>query len=374
MNYQLELFNRIISGEFIDTHPEIPGEQIKIILEKEVPRIKKDLTFDVYKLSKQKKIQTYIQNHQRSLIYLNETVEEKLNKVDESKKDLFNFIRIQLERLYVFLEKQFPDYLNNQLPVSRMLVELWDQENIVNLKYLLKNLNSPEIDEKLRTLVKDIISEVRTSHSLSINTYSYLTLLIEKLLIGVRKAKKLTNDLIEQTLFSYNFNDLSFFVYLTTPIQSALEKEEDPIEKPYILKSCLRQFRKRYQKTNLSYKPLLPSIKDQVVFWLEEELQFQSELAQPSIQQTNFKGEKLITSLSVSQLAYFHKLLFDVGVIPVKNQKEIARFLANNFKTMKTENLSPESINSKYYNIEEATKSVVKDVVIKMLNTINKKN
>jgi hypothetical protein len=148
---------------------------------------------------------------------------------------------------------------------------------------------------------------------------------------------------------------------------------EDPIEKKVILDRWLSEFRLSHQKLHSKYHSTMPALKDQVVMWLEEEICKVKESRSRSAG-SQIIVEKLPISLSVAQLAYFYKVLFDIGTIPTKNQKEIARFLAANFKTSKTDSLSVESLNSKYYNVEESTKAAVKDLVIKMLNTINRKN
>ena len=56
------------------------------------------------------------------------------------------------------------------------------------------------------------------------------------------------------------------------------------------------------------------------------------------------------------------------GIIKHQNQREVFRFIADNFKTQFRDNISADSINSKFYNIEETTKKVIRTKIIEMLN------
>ena len=48
------------------------------------------------------------------------------------------------------------------------------------------------------------------------------------------------------------------------------------------------------------------------------------------------------------------------NIIKTKNQKDIIRFVADNFQTDNQKEISPTSLYSKYYNIESNTKETMK--------------
>lgn len=81
---------------------------------------------------------------------------------------------------------------------------------------------------------------------------------------------------------------------------------------------------------------------------------------------------KLNTKLSVPQLAYLTKIFIESGVLQNRNQREVLKFLAQFVRTKKAENISAESLRSKFYNVEENTKETVKDVLIGLLNHIRR--
>jgi hypothetical protein len=84
------------------------------------------------------------------------------------------------------------------------------------------------------------------------------------------------------------------------------------------------------------------------------------------------KGDKLKTSLSVSQLVYAFRVFSEMGLINVKNQMDLFKFIADNFQTPNTEKISLQSLRSKYYNIDPSTKEALREIAQKVLNKISK--
>ena len=98
------------------------------------------------------------------------------------------------------------------------------------------------------------------------------------------------------------------------------------------------------------------------------------QLKKTDITSNNKSISKINTVLSVGQLSYLFKLMMDTGMINHPNQKELFRFIADNFQTEKANNISFSSINSKYYVVDETTKESLKALLIEMINEINRKN
>lgn len=82
-------------------------------------------------------------------------------------------------------------------------------------------------------------------------------------------------------------------------------------------------------------------------------------------------GEKIKSHLSVSQLALFCRLMYDQEAISVVKQTDILKFIANNFQTQNAPEISARSLRSKYYNIDLTTKEAVKDMLNKMIKTVD---
>lgn len=84
------------------------------------------------------------------------------------------------------------------------------------------------------------------------------------------------------------------------------------------------------------------------------------------------KGDKLKTLLSVSQLVYAFRVFNEMGLINVKNQMDLLKFIADNFQTPNAEKISLHSLRSKYYNIDPSAKEALRDIAQKVVNKISK--
>lgn len=73
------------------------------------------------------------------------------------------------------------------------------------------------------------------------------------------------------------------------------------------------------------------------------------------------------TSLSVNQLAFLFDLMMEIISSKPVNKKELAQQISNLFETPKSKNPSHQQIYKAFYTVDDATKEVVKDVVLKML-------
>jgi len=99
--------------------------------------------------------------------------------------------------------------------------------------------------------------------------------------------------------------------------------------------------------------------------------EYRNQLNQQSALPT-VKSDKLKTSLSVSQLVYAFRVFNEMGLINVKNQMDLFKFIADNFQTPNTEEISLRSLRSKYYSIDPSTKEALRDIAQKVLNKISK--
>ena len=80
---------------------------------------------------------------------------------------------------------------------------------------------------------------------------------------------------------------------------------------------------------------------------------------------------KILSSLSVPELALYFKLMIDMKFIQVENLQDFFRHITRTYRTKNTENISFESIRSKFYQPENATIKAVKSKLIEALNQIN---
>ncbi len=106
------------------------------------------------------------------------------------------------------------------------------------------------------------------------------------------------------------------------------------------------------------------------IYFLEKKHQLTMSVTMPK--QENEKTEPIYTSLSVPQLAFFVKLLVDTGVVHNRNQTELLKTISKTIRTNRNEIISAESLRNKYYNVDKAATDSVKNVIINLLNQVNK--
>ena len=114
-------------------------------------------------------------------------------------------------------------------------------------------------------------------------------------------------------------------------------------------------------------------IKVQIKSWIEEEIEYlnwklKAKSFSHGIAIVEKDKPKMQTDLSVAQLSYLFNLLNQSGVIKHNNQREIFRFISDNFQTKTTSEISVASIKNRYYDAESSTQSAVRDKILQLLN------
>ena len=148
---------------------------------------------------------------------------------------------------------------------------------------------------------------------------------------------------------------------------------ESEIERLELLYSKLKKFNQHQTKIKKSFNDKLPEIKVQICNWIEEEIDFINRKRNLGNQQfsttkTVEPTNKILIGLSVAQISYFVNILMKTGIIKHSNQRDIFRMIADNFKTNGTDNISIDSLSSKFYNVETSTKNTIKEKIIELLN------
>jgi hypothetical protein len=170
-----------------------------------------------------------------------------------------------------------------------------------------------------------------------------------------------------------NFNSLDFFDYLTDEITKNLELLESDIEKIDVLHHYLKKFNQSRTTNFRKFNQKIPPIKEQMISWTEEEIEYLSKKKSLGIlnSENNRNAEarvKIQTSLSVAQLSYFFKLLIKVKIINHKNNAEVFRFIADNFNTKSSTQISVDSVKNNFYNTDTNSKLTIRQLIIDLLN------
>ena len=327
----------------------------------------------------------YVQQHQRTLQGLLSHVQEQIGPAcalgcygaprEYTPSDVQQMFYVGLEKLLAYFEQIFPEHLNLTAPLTfrRRVQALTDVQT--PLSAVLMALHSAEgLPERLSGFVNECLTRLLiTVHdtSLSYQDLLYPRLLLRELHGRLQRGWPLTAQTLTCLLVRYNFNSLSFFSFLTAHLRAGAEAAgASPADQLAVVLLHLKLYRQLQPATELFYAPVLPPLRTQMISWLKEERDYLTCQVQAQTEgqtSASAKPTRILTPLSVAQMAQLLRTLYDAGVFGEANQRDLFRLLATNFRTARQENISGKSLADKYYNAEDSTRQAVEKLVAKML-------
>lgn len=390
MKFELEFFEDFIQREIQGkAKKDVVGnfkQKIQAI-DDEVARIKKSLRNLIFSVPEESRIKLCIQCHQDQVVQLadqvftyigNEDYERTL-KDDSSIRlckmlcDRFNDILVYIQEShekYFSLTSKVPDYQAIQAILSV-------QKNIDRIRSATdeKSVDKSLISIALQPLIDFVEAAGKTT--ISFHQLIYINYLADGLARTLNESISDYENEITNFLIYLNFNSYRFLNFSTRKMNEEVQKFSSLIGKLEKLAYFKKEINQKLIKPGCALRPERLHIQQQITKWLEEEINYLEKkrhlmVMYPQKNETNDEGFKIETSLSVPQLACLAKLLIESGVITNKKHSEVIRFLAAHFSTIKNENISSESLRSKYYTVEYSTRQAVSEIIKKLQESMNK--
>ncbi|MDX2190439.1 MAG: hypothetical protein SFY32_11295 [Bacteroidota bacterium] len=230
------------------------------------------------------------------------------------------------------------------------------------------------VNEKLCVNIQPLTEPESCEHC-TIYCARYISQFWENWLSDFRfSATPMEEELIINYLISQNFNQPTFFKYITGEIIGELHQEDSPYIQEHVLLSHSKRFNIIPAKIGNPFRPDYPHIKPALEEWLNKEIkqcrkrQKKYDPEQQSIIPKD--GYKIETSLSVAQTAYLFKLFSKTGIVTNKVQLDILHVISEKFRSKKVESISFDSLHNKYYNVEDRTKESVKEILENLIKNI----
>jgi hypothetical protein len=390
---ELEKLEVIISNLH---HPPPSDQHIskwRKTIQSESIRIKKTFVREAFSLRKEKLVELYIQYHQSAIVQLidqlielygpDEFEEVHKSKLTENNLQLSRFFYLHLEELLRYIEKHFSKYFNQNAksPESyRFVVHRELKEKLPEIRY---SLERKAINKRLLIIVLNpldsFIEEIHREE-ISYKKIIFLRELLHEL--GELTKSTLTGERLDfklcLSLGYLNYNTHKFYKYCVKEITRLVQEQDTLTKQIEKLAFMIKLINQVQTKPGFIYNEKLRSIKDQLSDWLAEEIYFFEKRQQLAI---NFplnpdepvqKNFKLKVNLTVAQLACLLRSLKEVNIIQNQNMLEVIRFIAGITQTKHTENISWDSLRSKYYNINENDQKTIKDLALKLFNYTRK--
>lgn len=403
MTYELEMLNSLIFSDLdpsnfedVNLSSDQFGSWISSI-EKEATRIKNTFIEVAFGYQCERQIERYMQLHQRDLIRITDgllsylTNDEARRIRDQDKNltltNLYKNVYRYLEGLLTYLERHFSRFFDVEatIPNAYRIMAIRDfRERFLHLENALRSRRlSSQLIKIVLLPVKAFLTsgEVENNRNISFMQLMYLKIMLNELENPVFSDGE-SNDPEVELMYSMiyiNFNSYKFFAWCTECIKSEYQQKETLSDQIDNLAWCSKILNQTQQKPSVAYKPERDSLKMALIAWIDEEISFLEKRHQLTLNMPMNKVEgltnnfKLSTSLSVAQLAYFIRILLEEKILINRNQREVLKFIAQYTRTKKAENVSAESLRTRYYNVDTSTKEAVKEITIRLLNNIRKK-
>lgn len=340
-----------------------------------------------FSLKSKDDLELYIHRKQQALENLHQSLIKEICPIDPreiykfssdyNKIDCLKITYIYIEKLLLFIEKEYQNFLNVniQVPYRTLLVkEIEIEEKLIFVKSRLLDSNIIKKLFQLAYLPIHKIATINIQEKITYNEFYYCIEFISKLYDVLQQKKDDISDSdIIGWLFDLNFNSIEFFDYKTDEINKKLDLLESNNQKIDALYQLLKGYNQRQGDYIKKFHKRHPSIKEQIVNWIEEEIEYLSKKIKlgENIRHDEMPSKprvKIQTNMSVAHFSYFNKLLMQAKALSHDNNSEFFKFIADNYKTKLTENISADSVKTKYHNVEESTIIATRQLLIKLYN------
>ena len=229
------------------------------------------------------------------------------------------------------------------------------------------------IDNALINIISDSFNHLLGTEIIAIS-YSQLTY-YKTLLNELQNQKTLhsTKTIIE-ALHYMNFNEDYFICYEYEWLKQITEHLPTNKEKIIALRYEQKNINQLPLKLNCCYNPNMPSLKEQINGWIDEEVKYLENVQSPEKAKSKMSEyeDKIHTSLSVAKLALILRLLVIDKIIINRTVAPMLRVAAKIFTTLQREDISFGSLETKYHAPDKATVNAVKDMLFKWINILGK--
>ncbi len=361
------------------------------LVAEEVVRIQAALFQSVFSQPTGEAIRQYIEKHQYGLFSLGRLLREKLlagklsvpvEDVDYSVPAIYWEIYRQVQGLYRFLEEHFSYYVSQSVPLPEWYFSIRPSSEGATIGQLKKSLLESDLPTLLVRCLLVPLDQLAGQHTpdptaLTLHRLGYLRRLLEELL----HYRKLTGGQWEEKgvsrlLQELNFNHPLFFDYCTRQIEKELEGAEEKGERLEGLWFQLKRYKQRPSANQLIYSSRHPALRDQIIQWLEEEIRYweKKQAFAHEVEQQNEPdqgNDKIQTNLSVAELSFLTRVLYETGVFANPQQKDILRIVTRSFASVKQPRISLQSLKARYYDSEESTRRSIRALAQRIIRYVD---
>ncbi len=332
-------------------------------------RLRKAFMDASYECKEQYSFALYIHHHQQDLIRASNTIYRyQQNTAHPLLQTSYTQCMGCIEELLALMRYDFKDHANKLITVTHYYR---DETAAMVKKYstaqkkLWKQLN---ISERLQQIVLSVFEEyIEEEDCCSYQRYHYL----QKLNASLLQSKD-ENSLIE-SLFAMNYNSFLFIKWYANNLTDRSQSNDKNESRKQILHTQLQENDQRMQLQDIALFPEEQSVKTAIRRHLEAETQcLQLQESAVTYKGINDKIPKIQLDLSVKEIACIIKLMEETGMIKYEFKKDIFEWVVTHCSSKEQTEISYGSLYKNYRDIEPATKKSVKNILLKLLNIVNR--
>jgi hypothetical protein len=290
---------------------------------------------------------------------------------------LYDIISSHLENSLNFIEDFFGNYCNRdeKVPIPHFINSAKELSRQVEL--LEKAIPSPEVN--VSALVNILVNNFNKFCSQQKSSPTYNELMYQgDLMNQLQKDESLASEnSIKKILFYFNYNDDDFIVYLQGKLNRLTESLNTKKEKIAGLLFEQKVFNQLPTRLNCYLSNVMPSLKEQLNHWIEEEVKFLERghiaKAQDDIAIRANKNEEVYVHVPFkgAEIYLLHKAFVDSGGASGETYKSLFEKTGAHLTNKNQKGFSTESLQKNSDKVNYEVKDNVKRFLQKMIRNID---
>ncbi len=319
--------------------------------------------------------QLFVQVNQAILIRLLDKIYSYKQdpKITETVLCLYKTVSQHLENVLDFIEDFFSNYFdrNEKVPAVYLLISIEELcRQLEQFRKYLKSRNS--IGSKLAAI---LIRNFDKFCKQKITTVTYNELTYQKDLMNelLAEGTLLSEEHMKVVLFYFNFNDYDYIAFLYGNMKDLIEALSNKKERIAALRLEQKNINQLPKKLNCHLSSTVPSIRNQVNHWIDEEIKFlEADFFQNTHGIHTEKHEEFVhVAFKGPEIYLLHKAFIDAGGCPTETYKSLLEKTSRRLSNKNQKGFSAESLKKASDKLDLESKENVKRFLQRMIRNID---
>ena len=322
-----------------------------------------------YECKKEKVFKKYISHHQHDLIHFSDIIYDYRSSVkDPIILSLYQQCMRIIEEQLISMRDCFENSFDDRSSVTAYYREISSTEIRKKNDSLRKHLNKFSLPEQLRSLILDSFQAYLTkTNQCSYHLHGYLNALYAALLLTGNEKELL------QCLITMNFNCSHFLNWYILHLKTVLYSSDQKERPVYQVAVMIKEQQQQVERCKLAYDPEEMHVTAVICNWLQAEMNCLQMQEDPASYQKPKTGKgKIDLKISVESIGYFLYLFEKFGVVETEVKKDLYELVATHCSSMGQPQIRYRSLLNKSYDASIYTMKKTRELLIKMLNDVNK--